>query len=183
MCGELKSRRCSGVDSWNAPSEDLKTRSFSGLDLWTVSGWSLKNEEVFWIGLVDRPGILFSIAPRRALKTGRCSQSDQNVLFSYLTQCYYPHTLRESVSPICGIFICKIHSEFNIWKQCWVYFVNKVATQWNIDKINKIHYQIRFLPLIRAIIQKGCICPDIWKAVGVPVYELPQCECEARLVE
>ena len=43
-------------------------------------------------------------APHRALKTGRCSKLDPNVLVSFLTQCYYPHTSRESVFPVCGIY-------------------------------------------------------------------------------
>ena len=40
---------------------------------------AVKNKEVFWIGLVVRPHVEF------------------------LTQCYYPHTSIESVSPVCGI--------------------------------------------------------------------------------
>ena len=35
----------------------------------------------------------------------RCSKLNKNVLFSFLTQCYYPHTLTESVSPVCRIFL------------------------------------------------------------------------------
>ena len=38
------------------------------------------------------------------VKNGEVSESDSNVLFSFLTQCYYPHTSRESVSPVCRIF-------------------------------------------------------------------------------
>ena len=30
----------------------------------------------------------------RALQTGRCSKSDQNILFTFLTQCHYPHLSR-----------------------------------------------------------------------------------------
>ena len=65
-------------------------------------------ERRFRIGLVDRPSVLFRIAPLRALKTGRYSKWDQNVFICILTQRYYPHTSRESVSPVCGIFEIKV---------------------------------------------------------------------------
>ena len=61
--------------------------------MWFVPAWSLKNKK-FFSGLDSR----------KALKTGRCSKSEPNILFSFLTQCYYPHTSRELVSPVCGIF-------------------------------------------------------------------------------
>ena len=48
-------------------------------------------------------------SPRRALKTGRCSKLDPQILFSFLTQCHYPHTLSESLSPVCGIFLTQCH--------------------------------------------------------------------------
>ena len=98
--GSFKTRRGSELDSWIVPTCSLKTWRCSGLDSWIVPAWILKNKEVFRIGLVDRPGVLFRIAPHRALKTGRCSKSDRYVLFSYLTQCYYPHTSRVSVSRV-----------------------------------------------------------------------------------
>ena len=40
------------------------------MDLPIVLAWSLKNEEVFWIGLVDRPLVLFWIAQHKALEGG-----------------------------------------------------------------------------------------------------------------
>ena len=89
----------------SSPGGALKTKSSSGLDSWIVPGWSLKNKEVFRIGLVDRPGTLFRITPHGALKMGRCSKPDQHVLFNFLTQCYYPNKSREPVSPVCGIFL------------------------------------------------------------------------------
>ena len=65
----------------------LKTRSCSGLDLWIVPGWSLKNKEVFRIGLMDRPcveplkqGVVpdwtRELSTHGALKTRRCSGLD-----------------------------------------------------------------------------------------------------------
>ena len=47
-----------GVPYWtcgSSPLGALKRRRCSGLDLWIVPAWSLKNEEVFRIGLVDLP--------------------------------------------------------------------------------------------------------------------------------
>ena len=44
-------------------------------------------------------------SPHRALKTGRCSESDPHFLLNFFTQCYYPHTSRESVLPVCVIFL------------------------------------------------------------------------------
>jgi hypothetical protein len=44
---------------------------------------------------------------RRAIKTGRFSNWDPIILFSFLTRCYYPHTLRDVVYPICRIFQTK----------------------------------------------------------------------------
>ena len=57
---------------------------------------------------------------RRALKVGRCSKLDPNILFSFLKQCFYLHTSRESVSPICKIFMknmCLRHGRFP-WALC-----------------------------------------------------------------
>ena len=113
----LKMEWGSRLDSWMVPAwrcswtcgfsshGALKTRRGFGLDLWIIPAWSLKNKEVFWIELVDCPAFCSRSAPRRALKMDRCSKSDPNVLFSFLTQCYYPHTLRQSVSPVCRIFV------------------------------------------------------------------------------
>ena len=39
------------------PHGALKTRKCSGLDLLIVPVWSLKNEEVFWIGILDCPRV------------------------------------------------------------------------------------------------------------------------------
>ena len=84
---------------------------------------------VFLSGCVDHPRVLFWIvpawrcsrldawivpmfcsgsSPHRALTTGRCSELEPNILFSFLTQCYNSHTSRESASPVCGILKCKI---------------------------------------------------------------------------
>ena len=60
---------------------------------------ALKNKEVFRIGLVDRPRVLLGLSPCRALKKGKCSKSDPNALFSFLTQSYYLHMSRETVTP------------------------------------------------------------------------------------
>ena len=57
---------------------------------------------------------------RRALKVGRCSKLDPNILFSFLKQCFHPHTSRESVSPVCKIFMknmCLRHGRFP-WALC-----------------------------------------------------------------
>ena len=48
--------------------------------------------------------LVYLSPPCRALKMGRCSKSDQHILFSFFTQCYYPHTSSKSVSPVCEIF-------------------------------------------------------------------------------
>ena len=93
--------------SWTIPCGSatrgaLKTRGSSGLDSWTIpEDWTRGPS------LVDRPSWTapHGSAPRGALKTGRCSKLDRKVLFSLLTQCYYPYTLRESVSPVCGILV------------------------------------------------------------------------------
>ena len=101
-----------------------------GFNSWIVTTWSLKNKKLFRIGLVDRPRVepynqgvvpywtsgsstrgrclTHGSSPRRALKTGRCSKLEPNIWSSFLTQCYYPHTSRESVSPVCGIFVYEI---------------------------------------------------------------------------
>ena len=90
----LKTRRCSGLDAWIVPAfcsgsslpGALKTGRCSGLDAWIV------------------PAFCSGSSPHRALKTGRCSESDQPCWFCFWTQCYYSHTARESVFPVCGIF-------------------------------------------------------------------------------
>ena len=117
--GALKTRGCSGLDSLTVPVDRPQ-----GLDLWTVphgsatcgalktrgcSGLDSLAVPKDWTrgpSLLDRPSwtVPRGSAMRGTLKTGRCSKSDRNFLFSFLTQCYYPHTSRESVSPVCGIF-------------------------------------------------------------------------------
>ena len=73
--GALKTRRCSILDSWIVPT--------------FCSGFAqcraLKTE-------------VFKIEPKFFV------QFFHTMLFSFFTQCYYPHTLRGSVSPVCGIF-------------------------------------------------------------------------------
>ena len=65
--------RCSRLDSWMIPM-------CSGLDLLIV------------------PAFCSGSALHRALQMGRGSKSGQNILLSFLTQYYYPHTSRQSVS-------------------------------------------------------------------------------------
>ena len=48
ICGALKTMSGSGLDSWIVHSWEL-------FDLWIVPAWTLKNKELFWIGLVDNP--------------------------------------------------------------------------------------------------------------------------------
>ena len=89
----LKRRRCSGLDAWIVPAfcsglsprGALKTGRCSGLDAWII------------------PAFCSGSSPHIALKTGRCSESAPIFLFSFLTNCYYPQTLGESVSPVCGM--------------------------------------------------------------------------------
>ena len=60
------------MDLWIVPRGALKTRC-SGLDSWIIPAWSLKIE-VFRIGLVDRPSILFQIGPAQSLQNGEVFQ-------------------------------------------------------------------------------------------------------------
>ena len=58
---------CYGLDLWISPRvggvwlvdcprmKPKKTGSYSRLDSWIIPAWSLKNKDLFWIGLVDRP--------------------------------------------------------------------------------------------------------------------------------
>ena len=58
-------RRFSRLDAWivpafcsgSSPSGALKTRRCSGLDSRIVPAWTLKSEELFRMGLVDRPRV------------------------------------------------------------------------------------------------------------------------------
>ena len=69
---------------------------------WIVPAWNLKNKELFRIGL---PWEVF--------------QLDPNMLLSFLTQCYYPHTSKESVSPIYRNFIKMLYLSY------WIsYYIN-----------------------------------------------------------
>ena len=84
----VKPYKQGGVPDWtcrSSPRGAIKTRKCSGLDSWII------------------PAFCSGSAPHRALKTGRCSKLDPNVLFSFLTQFYYPHASRASVSPVCRI--------------------------------------------------------------------------------
>ena len=57
-CAELYKQR-SALD-WAcrmSPRGALKTRRSSGLESWIVPLWSLRNKEVFQIGLVDHPAL------------------------------------------------------------------------------------------------------------------------------
>ena len=76
--------------------KSLKTGRCSGLDAWIV------------------PAFCSGSSPHRALKRGRCSQWDPNFVFSFLTQCYYPHTSRESEFPVCRIIFFIIQKYINI---------------------------------------------------------------------
>ena len=88
-CGALKTRMCSALDSWIVPAWILKKRRWSWLglwiiltsgvlktrwcwrlDSWIVPAWSPKNKEVFRIGLMDHPLVLFRISPASSLKNG-----------------------------------------------------------------------------------------------------------------
>ena len=51
------------------------------MDSWIVPTWSLKNKEVFRIGLVDRPCLLLRIAPHRAKKRGGVQNWTHKFLF------------------------------------------------------------------------------------------------------
>ena len=81
-CGALKTGRCSGLEPLIIPTfcsglslrRALNTRKCSGLDR--------------------------CIAPQRAFKMERSSNSDQHFLFNFVTQYY--QALWESVSPVCG---------------------------------------------------------------------------------
>ena len=81
-------------------------RGCSELHSWTIPR----------IGHMDRPSWTFPCgwATHGALKTGRCSKSDQTILVSFLTQCYYPHTLKLLVSPVHGIYL---GGDFERWCQ------------------------------------------------------------------
>ena len=68
--GALKTRRCSGLDSWIVHAWSHKTRRCSRLDSWIIPAWSLKNKQVFQIGLVYRPRVLFRIGPPFSHKNG-----------------------------------------------------------------------------------------------------------------
>ena len=40
----------------------------------------------------------------------------QYIFFLCVTKCYYPHTLRDSVFPVCGIFLCRLKLKKNkVW--------------------------------------------------------------------
>ena len=90
----LKTRRFSRLDacivpafcSGSSPLGAFKTGRCSGLDAWIV------------------PAFCSGSSLNRALETGRGSISDPNVLFSFLTQCYYLHTSRYSVSLVGRMF-------------------------------------------------------------------------------
>ena len=94
---------CSGSSQHRA----LKTRRCSGLDAWIVPAFCSRYSPhgafkhfflLLQIGCLDGPGVLF-------LKNEAVFWIGPNFLFvCFLTQCYYLHTSRESVSPICGIF-------------------------------------------------------------------------------
>ena len=63
----------------------------------------LRNREV--IGCMDCPRVLFWIVPAKSPKNKRVFWIGPIFFFlSFLTQCYYPHTSRKSVFPLCGIF-------------------------------------------------------------------------------
>ena len=60
--GALKTRSCSGLDSWIVlawslkneelfPCGALTTRICSRLNKWILPKWSIQNKELFWIGL------------------------------------------------------------------------------------------------------------------------------------
>ena len=83
----------------------LGTRRCSGLDLWIVPVWSLKKKEMFCTGIVDCPCVLFRLSPSRALKVGEVFQIGQKCFLNFLTQCYYQHVSRESVS-FCLFVFC-----------------------------------------------------------------------------
>ena len=105
--GALKTRRCIGLDGWIVPAfcsglsprGSLKTGRCSGLDVWIV------------------PAFCSGSSMHRALKLEWSSESDAIFLFSFFTQCYYPHTLRESVSPVCRIFV--LENLFKIGTHCY----------------------------------------------------------------
>ena len=86
-----------------SPHVAFKTRRWSGSDLWIVPAFCSRSTLC------------------RALKTRRCSKLDNMFFFSFLTQCYYTHTSRESVSHVCGYF----------WNILWdnVTFMNMVYEQ------------------------------------------------------
>ena len=65
-CPSVEPKKQGGFPDWtrgSSPRGALKSRRCSGLDSWIVPAWSLKNEEVFQIELVDRPRVLFRIGP------------------------------------------------------------------------------------------------------------------------
>ena len=56
-CPRVEPQKQGVVPNWTHGSVTrgaIKTRRCSGLDSWIVSGWSLRNKELFQIGLVDR---------------------------------------------------------------------------------------------------------------------------------
>ena len=72
----------------------------------------------------------YGLSPRRSLKTGRCSEWDWNILFRFLTQCYYPHMPRESVSPLSGIILIWVGGTY------WTLFfwtADYLLNKWNIE--------------------------------------------------
>ena len=50
FCGALKTRSCSGLHSGIVHALEV-------FDSWIVHAWSLKNKELFQIGLVGRPRV------------------------------------------------------------------------------------------------------------------------------
>ena len=66
-----------------------------------------------------------------ALKTGKCSQSDPNIQITFfLTECYYQHTSRESVSPVRLIFCAILYIQrISPPEESWTLFIKKNCFQ------------------------------------------------------
>ena len=58
------------MDFWIVPAWSLKNKEVFWMGLVNCPWWTLKRKEVFRIGLVDHPRVLFRIGPTLSLKNG-----------------------------------------------------------------------------------------------------------------
>ena len=73
----VKTRRCSGLDSWIVPLLSLKNKKVFWIGLVDYAAQSLKNRELFLIGLMDRPQV--EPYKRGGVPDGMCGLSVHSV--------------------------------------------------------------------------------------------------------